>query len=337
LIYARLPLVFGAHGAMLRGREIWPGCKAGRNWGSMMKRILRTFAAVAALSMAITPAFAQTINARANGTYGRVTLSAGFEPDPHVVTLSAGGPVDASTLGEDCTGSIARRPDFSLTYRPGDLPLYIAATSDADTTIVVRAPDGSYVCDDDSAGALNPAVRFETPARGRYQIWVGTFGADAGAPAAMLHISEIAAPDAIVESQPDPSLEPAFGTVDLTAGFTPDPHTKAISAGGGFDASGLASTCTGWIAQAPDYRVNWTAGPSGLPLLFSVDAGTDTTLVINDAQGNWICDDDGGNNGLNPAITFNAPPSGQYDVWVGTFSSGDLQKSTLHVSELTAQ
>ena len=32
-----------------------------------------------------------------------------------------------------------------------------------------------------------------------------------------------------------------------------------------------------------------------------------TTLVINDAQGNWVCDDDGGTNNLNPAINFANP------------------------------
>jgi hypothetical protein len=300
-----------------------------------MNRALRAFAAVAALSLVAAPAYAQTVNSGANGTYGRVNLRSGFSPDPHSVTVNAGGPVDASALGDECRGNIARNPDFSLTYRPGELPLIISATSEVDTTVVVRAPDGGYHCDDDSAGALNPVVRFEDPGRGRYQIWVGTFGADSGA--ATLHISELAAAEVNAESRPDPALEPAFGTVNLNAGFTPDPHTMGISAGGSYDASGLAASCTGWIAQAPDYRVNWTAGSSGLPLLFSVDAEADTTLVINDAQGNWVCDDDGGANNLNPAITFTAPASGQYDVWVGTFSSGDLQKSTLHVSEIETQ
>ncbi len=302
-----------------------------------MPPIVRTFAALTLLCLAAAPAYAQTVNPGAEGTYGRINLRSGFSPDPHAVTVNAGGPVDASTLGDECRGNIARNPDFSLRYRPGELPLIISATSDADTTIVVRAPDGAYHCDDDGAGALNPVVRFDAPARGRYQIWVGTFGADAGAPAATLNISEIAAPSANAEARPDPALEPAFGTVNLTSGFTPDPHTMGISAGGGFDASGLGGACVGWIAQAPDYRVNWTAGSGALPLLFSVDAGADTTLVINDAQGNWVCDDDGGNNNLNPAINFANPSSGQYDVWVGTFSSGDLQKSTLHVSELETQ
>ena len=60
-------------------------------------------------------------------------------------------------------------------------------------------------------------------------------------------------------------------------------------------------------------------------------------IFPNDASGNWVCDDDGGNNGLNPAITFANPTSGQYDVWVGTFSEGTLQPSTLNISELYAQ
>jgi hypothetical protein len=40
---------------------------------------------------------------------------------------------------------------------------------------------------------------------------------------------------------------------------------------------------------------------------------------------------------LNPAITFANPTSGQYDIWVGTYAEGDLQPSTLNVSELYAQ
>ena len=83
--------------------------------------------------------------------------------------------------------------------------------------------------------------------------------------------------------------------------------------------------------------MNWTAGSGQLPLVFSVSSEADTTLVINDASGNWLCDDDGGNNGLNPAITITNPQSGQYDVWVGTYAEGDLQPSTLNVSELYAQ
>ncbi|MBL8547657.1 MAG: peptidase S1 [Hyphomonadaceae bacterium] len=136
---------------------------------------------------------------------------------------------------------------------------------------------------------------------------------------------------------PDYSLEPAYGVADLAAGFTPDPHTSDILAGGTIHASAVGENCTGWVARAPDYRVNWTAGSNGLPLVFSVTSEADTTLVINDAEGNWVCDDDSGNGPLNPSVSFATPVSGQYDVWVGTYAEGPTQPSVLNVSEISSQ
>ena len=293
----------------------------------MKPMVLMVAAAAAALCVSV-PAQAQ-VNTGQSGAYGQVTLTSGFQPDPHSVTLTAGGDVEASSVDADCVGRIARRADFSLRYRDaGELPLIISASSEADTTLAIRAPDGQWYCDDDSVG-LDPRVRFDSPRNGRYQIWVGTFSEEP-APA-VLSISE-------VDQRPDFALEPAYGAADLVSGFQPDPHTVSISAGGELDASAMGVPgCIGWVARAPDYRVNWTAGSGSLPLVFSVAAEADTTLVINDAEGNWVCDDDGGNNGLNPAITFANPVSGQYDIWVGTYSEGNLQPSTLNVSELYAE
>jgi len=299
--------------------------------------------AAIALGLGAAPAFAQTrLNTGASGTYGQVRLNSGFTPDPHSVTVQAGGTLDASAVAHAaCVGNIAARPDFSLRYRAGELPLIISALSDGDTTLVVRAPNGTYSCDDDGAGNLNPVVRFSAPQSGRYQIWVGTFSAES-APA-QLNISEVFvpqvedAPQGIVSGAgPNPGLEPAYGSLALTAGFLPDPRTVEISAGGNYAASNLgAPGCTGFIAAAPDFRLNYTAG--SLPLIFSVAAGADTTLVVNTPDGRWHCDDDGGVNGLNPALRFDGPMSGQYDIWVGTYAEGALQQSTLYVSEVSSQ
>lgn len=305
-----------------------------------MKSVLRTLA-VAAFAVAVaSPAYAQ-LNTNQAGAYGTVTLRSGFEPDPHDVNVDAGGTIDASTINSDCIGMIAERADVTLRYTRGDLPLIISVTSDADTTLVVRAPNGQWSCNDDGEFGLNPSVRFDSPRSGRYQIWVGTFGSDAGNPPSVLHISEVRAVGGggagvgDAAGMPDFTLDPAYGSIDLAAGFTPDPHTIAIAAGGELDASTIGvQGCVGRIARAPDYRVNWTANDSGRPLIFSVASESDTTLVINDASGNWLCDDDGGNEGLNPSISVQNPASGQYDVWVGTFEEGSLQDSTLNVSEL---
>lgn len=311
------------------------------HWGPDMNVLGKTLAAAALLAVTAAPAYAQQLNSGASGEYGQVRLNTGFTPDPYNATVSAGGAYDASQISSDCRGYINTRPTFSLRYRAGTLPLYIASVADADTTIVVRAPNGSWSCDDDSAGNLNPVVSWTNPQSGRYQIWVGRFGVQNETTSAVLHISEIGAPETGGTDSaggPDFTLDPAYGAVDLTSGFTPDPRTQAIAAGGSIDASvAVNEQCRGWIARAPDYRLNWTAGSGSLPLILSVDSDSDTTLVVNDAQGNWVCDDDGGNEGLNPAITFTNPPSGQYDIWVGTYSQGDLQDSTLHISELYSQ
>ena len=155
--------------------------------------------------------------------------------------------------------------------------------------------------------------------------------------AALLALGLAAGP-ARAQDRPDVSLQPNYGTANLASGFEPDPFVANLDAGGDYDASGLAvSGCVGFIARAPDFRINWTAGQTKLPLVFSVLSDADTTLVINDAEGNWVCDDDSGNGALNPSITIANPVSGQYDVWVGTFQSGPAQKATLNVSELYSQ
>lgn len=304
-----------------------------------MTMLRAAFAAALLVSAVAAPASAQSLRTGTNGTYGQVRLQAGFTPDPHSVSVQAGGTLDAAVAANPaCTGMIAQRPDFTLRYRPGELPLYISATSDVDTTLVVRAPNGTWHCDDDSAGNLDPVVHFTAPANGRYQIWVGTFGDGSASSPAMLHISELRAGGANQEAAaeaPNPMLDPAFGTVALVSGYTPDPHTVQIAAGGGYEASQLpAAGCTGFIASAPDYRVNYTAG--SLPLIFSAASESDTTLVVNTPDGQWHCDDDSGE-GLNPSIRFNGPQSGQYDVWVGTYAAGALANSVLHVSEIGSQ
>ncbi|MGE3141862.1 MAG: peptidase S1 [Hyphomonadaceae bacterium] len=129
---------------------------------------------------------------------------------------------------------------------------------------------------------------------------------------------------------------PTYGMIQLRSGFTPDPFQTNLQSGGSTDAAqSIGGGCTGWVATAPDYRLNYT--PGSLPLIISVNSDQDTTLVINGPDGKWYCDDDGGQKGLNPAVRFEHPAAGQYDIWVGTYGSGQLFQSTLFISELTSQ
>ena len=127
----------------------------------------------------------------ARPAYGSMSLSAGFANDPRVVTLRAGGNIDARTLHSHCRGFIARAPDVRVHYNAGSLPLIISVDSASDTTLVINGPDGSWYCDDDGGvNGLNPSVRFNPPQSGQYDIWVGTY--ESGAlQSAQLHISEL--------------------------------------------------------------------------------------------------------------------------------------------------
>jgi len=133
----------------------------------------------------------------------------------------------------------------------------------------------------------------------------------------------------------DYRLNPIYQNISLSGGFTPDPYVINLQSGGvNNTAQTLGGSCRGYVATAPDVRLNFRAG--SLPLIISVNSGSDTTLVINGPDGRWYCNDDGGN-GLNPSVRWNSPMSGQYDIWVGTYGSSGNANAQLHISELYSQ
>ena len=137
-------------------------------------------------------------------------------------------------------------------------------------------------------------------------------------------------------SAQDYRQNPTYGAVSLSSGFTPDPYAVNLQSGGSIDSSStIGGSCRGYVANAPDVRLNFSAG--SLPLIISVNSGSDTTLVVNAPDGRWYCDDDSGNGGLNPMVRFNGPASGQYDIWVGTYGSSSLAPAQLNISELYTQ
>ncbi|OLF71376.1 hypothetical protein AWH62_12560 [Maricaulis sp. W15] len=264
---------------------------------------------------------------------GSVSLDAGFVPDPYNVDVMAGGDTDVyEAVGESCRGWADSAPDFDLNYQAGDFDLYLSATSDSDATLIVNAPDGSWHCDDDSAGELNPGLVFDEPMSGRYDIWVGTYGEyDAGP--ATLHISELGFGGGFLPETPlDYSLPANYADVELSGGFVPDPYLVELMAGGDVEAESAADrSCRGFVTLAPD--VELTFEPGGLDLYISAVSDRDTTLVINGPDGEWYCNDDGAGN-FNPGVRFIEPQAGVYDIWVGTYSSGPAADAVLAISEL---
>ncbi len=144
-----------------------------------------------------------------------------------------------------------------------------------------------------------------------------------------------AATPAIAQS---PSLQPTFGSVALITDFRPDPHQIILQAGGNLRGEYTDATtgnrCAGYFADAPDFRLNFTAGTLGYPLSFYVEAREDTVLLLNTPDGQWHCNDD--TVGLNPGLSFATPQAGTYNIWVGTYqaTAPDFPTAELGITEL---
>ena len=151
-----------------------------------MKHIIVGAALSAALLAVAGTASAQNAGLKAN--FGEISLSAGFTPDPYRVSVTAGGSIDGARLPGSCTGSISDAPDFEVTYSSGSLPLVFRTVSTSDTTLIINGPNGDWSCDDDSYGDGDAEVRFNKPASGTYDVWIGTFGG--GTASATLLITE---------------------------------------------------------------------------------------------------------------------------------------------------
>jgi serine protease Do len=142
-------------------------------------------------------------------------------------------------------------------------------------------------------------------------------------------------PKAVAGSQqPDWRAEPRYATLNLSVGFEPDPRTVEVDAGGDRQVDGLGPNCTGWIDfSRPDVDLNYapTQGQQ-YPLYISAVSQADTTIVINDPQGRWHCNDDF--EGLNPGVVFQQPLHGNYNIWIGTLAGGPTQRATVRISEI---
>lgn len=118
----------------------------------------------------------------------------------------------------------------------------------------------------------------------------------------------------------DIQAEPINGSVKLQRGFTPDPFTVDIRAGGTEDTTVLKLDC-GFTTSAPMFTFSLSGGASEtlLRIYYTASDQTDTTLIVYTPDSDWICMDNNDLNGsADPVIDIDFAPSGQYSIWVGT-------------------
>lgn len=131
-------------------------------------------------------------------------------------------------------------------------------------------------------------------------------------------------------AQPNWQAAPLYGTVSLETGFTPDPAAVDVTAGGPDENS--VEGCNGYInSGAPDVDLNFETDGS-LPLKLYVRSSTDTVILVNLPDGEWVCNDD--YDGTSAAVLLDDPISGNYNIWIGTFGESDGEPATLYITEL---
>lgn len=125
-------------------------------------------------------------------SFGSIYLQEGFDPDPYVRNITAGGRYSlAGCFGSDqYTGSVASKPDFDFQYSTsGTYNLTITVQSGYDTMLLVNDPNGDWFFDDDSGGGaagVDPMITFTNPLNGVYDIWIGSFDGGRGLPGQLL-------------------------------------------------------------------------------------------------------------------------------------------------------
>lgn len=251
-----------------------------------------------------------------------ISLTSGFQPDPFTYDLRAGGPVETNT--DHFTGYLPASPSAILEFSPDKYPLTIILRSESDNVMMLRTPDGQILYNDDFDG-LDAGFTIYEPQEGSYEIFAGLLNGAMPVPAELV-ITEIYAPNrpAPVIS-PDTEQPPMAGTISLRAGFSPDPFVEEIN----LEArNSFGSEYEGFFNEAPTFSLNYTAGEQPLTIINESEE-SDTVLLVYTPEQQWEYNDDFDQ--LNAGVRFDAPVSGEYLIWAGTYdgssSSGRLLMS----------
>lgn len=172
-------------------------------------------------------------------------------------------------------------------------------------------------------------------------------------PLALLCLSLLALASPAPAPAQDRTLGPQYGNATLALGFSPDPASWPLMAGGGeamLDVSdlrlidaGRGNACgTFFIDAAPSFRLTLEgddeAGSFRFLRLYAdapMGSRTDPALLVQQPDGSWRCIDDshvGNYQGVMPILDLEDPGPGDYDIWVGSYLRNPAEPATLYVT-----
>lgn len=237
-------------------------------------------------------------------TRGLLDLSE--HPSPPPLSSVATGEHDADSLVSGCVGHVPERPVLVLrAAEPENVRIWTESRSDL--VLVVRSESGEEHCDDDSGRNLNASLSIQLGA-GDHRVWVGTYEEDARADYALHVETEVDLDDSGLR----PTAQPTVATLrpdEALFGRSLDGSTQ-----GEVPAVRARAGCAGHVPLSPHVRLELDE-----PRQVRVGAHSeeDLVLLLQRADGSFVCDDDGGEE-YDPLLNEDLPP-GRHLLWVGTY------------------
>jgi hypothetical protein len=287
-----------------------------------------------------------------------IDLEAGFPLDPTFLSAQAGGEVDASNLGGNCSGFVNAQPVVTVNWTGKADLAQIFYYSKSDPTLVVLTPDGKLLCSDDAGDQLlDPSIRIDNPVAGKYRIWLGSYAKNQLIPGVLVlttkpdvnvgefNLANLVSRPALVASlaQPTPQVAEQAFKESVTARMSKaaplhaggEPVTAEVTGEGKVPVFALpvkTKGCAGLVAAQPDYTFDWSGQSKDLRIFF--ESELDSTLLVVGPNGLVACSDDrqaGAN--INPFVDLPNPAEGSYAVYVGRLNPAQPVKGTLTITE----
>lgn len=249
-------------------------------------------------------------------------------------------PIDSLPIGTYCSGyTDVSAPDLVLSLDAAQSMMSIYARSATDLVLAVRAPDGTWYCNDDNY-QLNPGVSISNAPSGDYLVYVGTYSqGDSGTYSLYTSVGEpnwegtALAGGQTVPSTLNTGAEPAVGHISFGLDTRIDPRVIFDIQPSQTEATGMGDGCAGFITpDQPDLVIDTTAGLPQLMVYMVSDA--DGTLVVAAPDGHLYCNDDFEQ--LNPGVMIPNPQPGPYAVFAGSYN-GSGGMATLGVTIASPQ
>jgi hypothetical protein len=224
----------------------------------------------------------------------------------------AGGLVDAHTLGNNCRGFIPAAPHLVLSavdYRR----VVLATAGTHDLTMVVRDASGTFHCDDDSGGSMQPRVE-ATLSPGNHQVWIGTYRANDSSTFTLSVQTQAAGAAGPLGGGLSPQSQAMVSVLDLDRVSTTTSLRGSVY--GTVPASAVSPSCRGYLTSAPQLRLV-TRTPRRVSI--TATSSTDLTMLARGSGGDVLCADDS-NGSTNPTIEADIA-AGETTVWIGSYGS----------------